>query len=233
MIRIGILQAGTPPPPLLTRFGPYPGMIESLLGGGYAYRTFDASRGDLPRRSGDCDAYVVTGSSADAFADAAWIVRLKAFLKTAAGRAPLVGICFGHQLMAEAFGGRAARAQQGWGIGLHSYIVRQHQPWMSAEQAFSLPASHRDQVTVMPPRATLIASSFFCPVAALSYDEFPALSFQAHPEFDAAFAHALLAEKQRFDHPAGAVAIAKDTLDYPADQQVIANWVRAFLTGAV
>lgn len=232
MIRIGILQAGLPPAPLSDRFGSYPAMIATLLGDGHDYRTFDAMRGELPQGPDACQAYVVTGSAADAFAQADWIGQLRQFLRSAAGRAALVGICFGHQLMAEAFGGRVARADMGWGIGLHSYIVRARQDWMDETEAFSLPASHRDQVTIRPERATLIASSFFCPVAALEYEDFPALSFQAHPEFDPDFARALIRQKQGIDYPDDDAEIALATLDYPADRPLIGEWIRRFIARA-
>lgn len=229
MSRVGILQAGVPPEPLLGRFGSYPSMIAALLGKGHECRTYDAAAGMVPGQPEDCGAYIVTGSSADAFAQIEWIARLKDFLRSAAGRVPLVGICFGHQLMAEAFGGRVARAELGWGIGLHSYIVRQRRSWMGEEEVFSLAASHRDQVITMPLHATLIASSFFCPVAALQYDDFPALSFQAHPEFDTNFARALIREKQGVDYPADQAAIALETLDYPSDRAIVGDWIRGFL----
>lgn len=234
MRSVGILETGAPPAPLEPTFGRYPQMIERILGEGFRCTTFNVAGQELPDTPEDCEAYVVTGSAADAFDDASWIQALKAFLFRARGRAPLVGICFGHQVMAEAFGGRVARADKGWGIGLHAYAVTQHRPWMDDEaEAFTLAASHRDQVVQPPPSAVVVAGSYFCPIAAIEYADFPAISFQAHPEFEPEFARALINLKKDVSYTRWQADLALQSLELPNDNLRVRRWIRRFLEDAV
>src|SRR4051812_19978251 len=112
-MNLAILETGAPPPALEQRFGRYPAMFQSLLG--LDARTYDVEAGALPGDVGRHDAYLITGSSAGVYDDLPWIPKLATFLRAARGKARLVGICFGHQIMAEALGGRAEKSAKGWG----------------------------------------------------------------------------------------------------------------------
>ncbi len=133
MTSIGILQTGAVPHHLADQHGPYDGMMRRMLGDRYAYRTYDVEAGELPSRPEDHAAYIITGSPAGVYDPLPWIEPLKAFIRSAQGRAKLVGICFGHQIMAEALGGRVEKSPKGWGLGLHHYDVRARRPgWTTA-----------------------------------------------------------------------------------------------------
>ena len=226
---IAILETGAPPAALQPRFGRYDAMIAQLLGDG-AIRSYDARAGRYPERPDDHDAYIITGSPAGVYDDRPWIAELTAFLRAVKGRARLVGICFGHQAMAEAFGGRVEKSERGWGVGLHSYEVRTRLPWMDEVDRFACPVSHQDQIVVTPPAAEILAGSAFNPHGLLAYRDQPAISFQCHPEFEPAFARALL-ETRRGQIAGVDAAIA--TLDGPDDRAMLANWVRRFLAQPV
>ena len=124
--------------------------------------------GDLPERPEDQDAYIISGSSAGVYDDLPWIEPLKAFLREAKGRAKLVGVCFGHQIMAEAFGGRVIKSPKGWGVGLHRYDIIQPQAWMEPVASVAVPVSHQDQVVELPPEARVIGGSAFTPFGMLA-----------------------------------------------------------------
>ena len=159
-------------------------MFERLLGNGIDYDSFDVPAGELPGVPGAHDAYLITGAAAGVYDGLPWIHELAAFLR-AAGGAKLVGICFGHQIMAEAFGGRVEKVAKGWGVGLHNYPIVQHEPWMDqATRSSPIPASHQDQVVQQPPQTDVIASSIFTPYAGLAWHDQRAISFQFHPEFE-------------------------------------------------
>jgi GMP synthase-like glutamine amidotransferase len=223
-VNLAILETGTPPAPLIAEFGRYPAMFEALLG--LEARTYDVAAGELPPDVGRHDAYLVTGAAAGVYDDLPWITRLKTFLAAARGRAKLVGICFGHQVMAEALGGRVEKSARGWGVGLHSYPIVRHEPWMDRVALVSVPASHQDQVVLQPPETEVLASSLFTPYAALAWQDGSAISFQFHPEFSPDYAKALI--EARYDvAPDPEAAIA--SLDAPNDNQRVGDWIRRFL----
>jgi GMP synthase-like glutamine amidotransferase len=223
-VNLAILEAGAPPEPLIAEYGRYPAMFEEILG--LEARTYDVAAGELPPDIGRHDAYLVTGAAAGVYDPLPWIPKLKTFLAAAKGRAKLVGICFGHQIMAEALGGRAEKSARGWGVGLHSYPIVKHEPWMDNVSLVSVPASHQDQVVLQPPETEVIASSLFTPYAGLAWRDGSAISFQFHPEFSPAYAKALIAA--RYDvAPDPDAAIA--SLDAPNDNQRVGDWIRRFL----
>src|SRR5690606_36114729 len=161
--------------------------------------------------------------------DLPWIGPLKRFLGSAKGRAKLVGICFGHQIMAEAFGGRAVKSGRGWGVGLQDHRILVREPWMDGADHVAVPVSHQDQVVEQPPATRLIAGNAFCPIGGLAYEDQPAISFQFHPEFDPAFAAALIdLVADRLDDPAAARA----SLERPNDCARVGGWIRSFVEGA-
>jgi GMP synthase-like glutamine amidotransferase len=221
---LAILEAGAPPPALLAEFGHYPAMFERLLG--MEATTYEVRAGELPPDVADHAAYLITGSSAGVYEDLPWIAPLIAFLQSAKGRAKLVGICFGHQIMAEAFGGRAEKSAKGWGVGLHNYPIVRREAWMDAAPSVSAPASHQDQVVQPPPGAEVIAASVFTPYAGLAWRDQPAISFQFHPEMSPAFARALY-DSRRDRIPDVDAAI--DSLNAPNDNSRVGNWINRFL----
>jgi GMP synthase-like glutamine amidotransferase len=223
-MNLAILETGTPPEPLIAEFGRYPAMFEALLG--LEAQSYDVAAGELPPDVGRHDAYLVTGAAAGVYDPLPWIPKLKTFLAAAQGRAKLVGICFGHQVMAEALGGRVEKSARGWGVGLHSYPIVRHEPWMDHVSLVAVPASHQDQVVLQPPGTDVIASSLFTPYAALAWRDGSAISFQFHPEFSPAYAKALI--EARYDvAPDPEAAIA--SLDAPNDNERVGDWIRRFL----
>ncbi len=222
---IGILQCGDPPAGLRTEFGPYGAMVERLLGPGRDTKIFDVTKGELPASPAACDACVLTGSSAGAYEDLPWISPLLGFLREAKGRAKLVGICFGHQAMAQAFGGAVMRSPASWSIGLHRYDVTHRVPWMDGATHVDVPASHQDQVVTPPHGARVVAASAFTPYAGLDYGD--AISFQFHPEFGADFGTASIeARRDRY----GALADpAIASYSQPNDCARVGCWIGRFL----
>lgn len=225
MIKLAILETGRPPSSLAEQFGDYPAMFRRMLGPGFELDSFDAGSGELPDDPSAYDAYLITGSPAGVYDPLPWIEPLKAFLRQAKNRR-IVGVCFGHQVMAEAFGGRVEKSDKGWGIGLQRYDIARALPWMDQAGEISVPASHQDQVVEKPPNTEVIASSDFTPFAALAWSDRPAISVQFHPEFEPAYAKALIeTRRDKMPDPDGAIA----SLDQPNDNARIADWIRRFL----
>lgn len=222
---VGILQCGEPPEALGAEYGGYGAMIQKLLGAGRDMTTYDVTAGALPASVTACDGYVLTGSPAGVYEGLPWIPGLIRFLQNARGQARLVGICFGHQAMAQAFGGQVIRWPGGWSIGVKRYQIRQRTPWMDDTVEVRVPASHQDQVAVCPPGACVIADNETTPYAGLDYGD--AVSFQFHPEFTPEFGIALV-EHRRDKYGPGADAAAA-SYKGPNDCAKVGRWISRFL----
>lgn len=227
MTRIAIIETGAPPPALLGEYGDYPSMFAAMLGEGFETETFDAVNGPLPDAEA-FDGVMITGSPAGVYDDLPWIAPLLDWIRAAKGRTRLVGICFGHQAMAQALGGHVEKSERGWGVGLHTYDVAGGEPWMGEAATVAIPVSHQDQVVVQPPTSRVTIRSGFTPYAGLAYGD-DAISFQCHPEFLPAYAGALLGGR-RGRIPDAVVDAGLASLDQPDDRGVMARWIKAFLS---
>lgn len=211
MRRIGVLETGRPADALVARHGAYPDMFRTLLGGqgNFAFVTYAIEAGDAVPEATDCDGWLITGSRHAVYEDHAWRPPLAGLVRAALSAGiPTVGICFGHQLMATALGGRVERSEKGWGVGLHDYDVLGGTALPTAR--LTLPAMHRDQVVAAPPGARLLATSDFCQFAGFAYGR-AGLSLQGHPEFTADYQRDLIAARAGII-PAPTAAAALDSL---------------------
>jgi GMP synthase-like glutamine amidotransferase len=227
-MKLAVLETGVPPGDLAERFGRYPDMYRRMLRLADPLPSYAVFDDEWPERPEAHDAYIISGSPAGVYESWPWIAPLMDFLRAARGRAKLVGICFGHQAMAQAFGGRVVKASdRGWGVGLHQYAVAASQPWMDDDfYTIFAPASHQDQVWERPPGAVVTLTSVFTPYAGLAWPDDGAISFQFHPEFDPAFAKALIeTRRNRLSDPDAAVA----SLDKPNDNGRVGRWIGRFL----
>ncbi|MBV9527229.1 type 1 glutamine amidotransferase [Sphingomonas sp.] len=225
-MKLAVLETGVPPGHLAQEFGDYPAMFHRLLGDEFTVESFDVQAGALPSDPGAHHAYLITGSPAGVYDPLPWIPPLMEFIR-AAKDSRMIGVCFGHQVMAEALGGQVIKSPKGFGAGLHRYRVVSSARWLNGEKSVAIPASHQDQVVVQPPATEVIAESDFTPFAALAWTDRPAISFQFHPEFSPGFAKALI--EKRYDvvnDPDAAIA----SLDAPNDTAVVGEWIRKFLT---
>lgn len=189
---------------------------------------YNVVRQEYPPCTRQYDALLVTGSKADAFGPQQWIVRLRQYLQERYQQGDtLLGICFGHQILALALGGLTERASQGWGVGVHSYQLLQPPLAGQNDKQLQLLISHRDQVTRLPEKATLIASSDFCPNAAFMIDN-QVLCFQGHPEFTQDFLRCLL-ESRRSIYTEQFYASALASLNNRHDGLLVGKWMLEFV----
>lgn len=183
-MKIGILAAGTNSGVLLEQFGSFALMTEQMLTDAqFSFYQWDVRLGELPQSVHECDGWVITGSPASAYEPLEWIANLEALVRAIdqAGM-PLIGICFGHQLIAQALGGVVTKADAGWGLGVDIYQPTAAGQALLGGNPLALHIIHQDQVAVLPERAELLAGSAFCQNGVLRYDQH-IFTVQAHPEF--------------------------------------------------
>jgi GMP synthase-like glutamine amidotransferase len=220
-MKIGILQTGLAPEALSEEMGDYPDMFARLLAGhGFHFVTYRVVEGECPDTVQECDGWLITGSKHGAFEDHPWIPPLEEFIRHAYwAHIPIVGICFGHQIVAQAMGGKVERYEGGWAVGATDYDF--------AGKPMRLNAWHRDQVTEVPAMAEVVASNDFCANAALLYGD-RAFTVQAHPEFRPDFVQGLIETRGKGLVPDETLGGATDRLALPLDDQTMADRIAAF-----
>lgn len=194
-LSICTLQAGRSPEGALREaHGDYDEMCKALLGRAPDQSdTFAVLDGEFPESLEPYDVILVTGSRHGVYEDHPWIPPLEDLLRGAyAGGKRIIGICFGHQILAQALGGKVEKSDKGFGIGVMDYEFVDE---AGGSQTLSLCAWHQDQIMTPPAGAEIIARSDFCPVAGLRYGD-RAISFQAHPEFAPAYMRDLITSRR-------------------------------------
>ncbi len=229
--RLGLVTCDEIWEPLRSRHGDYADMIAHWLraaGADFELATWAAHEGRLPASIDECDAWIVSGSRAGVYEDLPWIAPLKQWVRAAhaAGRRQL-GICFGHQLLAEALGGRTRRAPAGWGIGNVTMRLRATLAGGPRGEALSLYMAHQDQVVTLPPGALWIAEAPHCPHAIFAVGD-SVLGVQAHPEFTTGFMREMASENS-FSLSPELRAAALASLDSPVDALAAGQWAASFL----
>lgn len=199
-MEIGILRTDTVRPAWAARYGQYPDMFERLLRAidpALAFRSWHVEADAFPARVDDADAWLITGSKSGVYDDRPWIRRLEAFVRELhAARKPLIAICFGHQLVAQALGGEVRKSDRGWGVGLHRHRFRGRPDWFDdGDATFRVLVSHQDQVLRPAPEMAVLAESDFCPYAACQVGEH-ILTFQGHPEFEPGYVRLIMEDRR-------------------------------------
>ena len=186
--KVCILDNDNLDPAVADTYVSYGAMTEKMFaaaGVPWRFERFNTTRGEYPASFDAYDAVLLTGSKADSFSDEPWVRTLRECTsELLEKRKKLLGICFGHQLIAHCLGADVGRASQGWGMGRMSYEWLGATPLKpaSADPTLNLLASHQDQVKSLPAGATLLARSEFCPIAAYSVADH-VFCIQPHPEF--------------------------------------------------
>jgi len=203
-MHIGILKTDAVRPEWVDEFGEYPDMFERLVlaadptrrsASGMWKKVFTPPDSDVDT----VDGFIITGSKSSAYDDKEWIRDLERLVQELhARRKKMVGICFGHQVIARALGGTVAKSDKGWGVGVNVYNVSEL-PVQGDDEVrgggsgvLKLVASHQDQVTVLPPGARTVVSNDHCENAGFVIGDH-VLTLQGHPEFSAEYSEAIMA----------------------------------------
>lgn len=224
-MKIGILQTGHAPEMMVDALGDYDRIFTKLLNAhdleAVAYPVVDMV---FPSGAEAADGWLITGSKHGAYEPHAWIPSLEALIRDIhARRQPLVGICFGHQIIAQALGGKVEKFQGGWAVGRTEYET--------SAGTWAVNAWHQDQVTELPEGAEVLGSNTFCENAILSYGDH-IWTIQPHPEFEPEFIAGLLEHRAPGLVPDAQIAQAQAQLERPNDNGAVRKHIADFFKKA-
>ena len=237
-MKIGILLVGRASDDLVEKYGTYAEMLIALINSekhDFKFKTFNILDSVFPENHLECDGWIVTGSPHGVYEEHSWIPKVSDLINDIYhAKIPIFGVCFGHQLIAQALGGHVEKSIKGWGLGLHTYEINNKTGYMgNLTEEVTLNICHQDQVLQVPEGATIYASSEFCENAGFYIND-KVLTMQAHPEFLVDFIKALLSARREVTIPKEFVDPALVKLNSSPDSvqsKQFAETIRQFFLG--
>ena len=232
-MKLGILNTDTVKPEFAAKHGEYPDMFAELfhlVDPDISLMTYEVVHGEYPSDIDEVDGYVITGSKLSVYDDIPWINDLKNFVRQLhSEEKKIIGICFGHQLVAEALGGKTGQAETGWCVGVHkNKFTDAAEDYGLTCSEFKIPSNHKDQVLELPPGGKLLARTETCPISAMGLGDH-ILTFQGHPEFSEGYARALLDMRRKiFGEMRYREAI--NSFKNETNNSQVASWILDFIS---
>lgn len=228
-MKVGLLLCDHVRSEYQSAFGDYPPMFAAAWPA-FDFEVFAVCDGEFPASVKDCSAYLASGSRFSVYEEHDWILELKSLVKEiAAKELPYLGVCFGHQMLAEALDGKVKKADSGWCVGIHRFEMQEQASWMNPYQAsLNLLMMCQDQVQVLPPDSKVLASAPTCPVGMFQVGE-RMLGVQAHPEFSRPYDRVLMEDRVE-KMGAAVVKAGVESLALPLDAGLFCQWSTQFLS---
>lgn len=230
-MKVGLLECDHVREELLPVAGDYRQMFPALfskVASDWEFVFYDVCNGHFPDSTEECDIYICSGSKSSVYDQDDWILQLKQFVKDIyQSEKYYIGVCFGHQMLGEALGGKVQKSDSGWCVGVHTFQIIKPESWMQPKQdSLNLLMMCQDQVVKLPPESTLLAESENCPVAMFRVGK-RMLGIQAHPEFPKSYDQALMELRtERIGQAKVNSGIA--SLELPTHEGTVAEWIRNF-----
>ena len=230
-MKIGLLKCGKVHPELYPVYGDYDGMFKVYFSRyipSIDLDVFDIVKGDYPPTLSGYDGFVSSGSLSAVYDNDKWIKEYQRFVvKLYEEQCKHVGICFGHQMIAQALGGKVERSERGWGMGIKKLSIYDRTSWTDNDKKeIYLISSHQDQVTVLPKKARLLAGNSHCPFGIFSVDDH-VFAIQSHPEFTITY-HKASVELRRKSVSPDIIQQALNSMTKQTDEKIVAGWIKNF-----
>lgn len=213
-------------------FQDYPVLFERLFPK-HLFEIFNVCEGLFPNSASECDAWIITGSKYSVYDKIDWIIKLKSFVRDIASADKYcIGVCFGHQMLGEAMGGKVQKSENGWCVGVHEFEILNKENWMSPFQSkVNLLMSCQDQIVVLPPNSEVLAKSSQCPAGMIRIGD-KMLGIQGHPEFSVNYVKFLMLDRENRIGEA-TVKVGMESFKTIIDSDLVAEWMNAFLNQSI
>lgn len=235
-MKVAILKCDEVLEELQPQFGDYSDMIQRMfdvIDDAFEFEIFDVRQSMYPQDINTYDFYITTGSKVGVYEDIPWIQGFIEFIQLLdRQKKKLIGICFGHQAIAKAFGSTVEKTDKGWGIGVAVNRIVARPDWMQNElkenkSELNIIVSHQDQLITLPKQALVIAESDFCPYFIVQWNSH-ILSIQGHPEFSSDYSRAMM-DRRKAIIPPQRIKAGLDSLSIEPDNALFTRWIMAFV----
>lgn len=230
-MRVGLLVCDHMSAEFSSIAGDYPSLFERFFWSHPQVElvVYDLAADQFPASATECDAWIATGSRESVYSGEEWIERLADFVRQIHdAHRRYVGVCFGHQMIAHALGGKVEHSERGWGLGIKEVVVADPPEWLG-QSSYRVLNSHQDQITTLPPGAVTLGGNEHCPISLIQLGD-DMIGIQGHPEFTPALSEALIRSRRGTVIPTDVADAALESLDTPPDTEVLADAVVAFIS---
>lgn len=238
MVKLGIIEAGAVDKTLSDNHGNYADMILEWLRPALKPKSsvsITLYENDALLDPREADIWTISGSKHGVYENIPWLNPLKNFIVSCSSlNIPLIGICFGHQIIAEAMDGKVTKSEKGWGVGVQKYELKNILPSIKKikeRRSRKSPAFykgfafHQDQIVKLPDNCTVIAGNDFCPNSLIAYGELAEpkiITIQTHPEFSSEYFRDLANLRRGKTIPSKLVDLALKDLECKRDNYDLA-----------